>query len=215
MISLFLVDHSLPVSKSVRSSLEALPGCRLIGHELAVPDALNGIRQRRPDVAVISVGSDFPTAVETSRRVRTEEPSARVMLIASTPTSKQLVRALEAGVHGIVTNPADLMVLAAAVRAVCAGVTYLSQEATEIMVNDYLRRKARNSRKTQFGRLSGREREVLQRLTSGESTSDIAHALNLSPKTVDTYRRRAMVKLEVTTVAALVKVAIANEVTAS
>lgn len=213
MISLFLIDHGSPVGKSVRSSLEALPGCRLIGHKVAVADALDGIRQWRPDVTVVSAGSDLPAALETSRRVRTEEPSARVILIASNPTSKQLIQALETGVHGMITNPADPVVMAAAVRAVCAGVTYLSQEATDILISDYLRRTSRLSRRAKFGQLSVREREVLQRMVSGESTSGIADALNLSPKTVETYRRRAMTKLDVTTIPALVKIAIANGVT--
>lgn len=210
MVTLLLVDHGPLVSTRCRSSLEDLPGCRLVGHELAAADALTDISQWRADVVVISAGFDLSAAVETCRRVRTEDPVARVMLIASRPTSKHLVQALEAGVRGIVTTPADAMVMAAAVRAVNAGMTYLSQEATDILVSDYLRRTARLGRKTQFGRLSGREREVLQRMVRGESMSDIADALNLSPKTVETYRRRAMAKLNVTTVPALVKVAMVN-----
>lgn len=207
MISLLLVDHEPPSGDGFRSSLNNLPGCRVVAHASNVPDALSSIRQRQPDVVVIGAG---PAAVEAARLIRTDASFARVLLILPELTAKQLMLALEAGIHGIVSSDADQSALAAAVRAVNAGVNYLSQEAADALVGDYLRRTDRNGRKAQFDRLSRREKEVLRRMVSGESMAGIAEALNLSPKTVETYRRRAMAKLDVKTKPMLVQLARTN-----
>jgi DNA-binding NarL/FixJ family response regulator len=85
------------------------------------------------------------------------------------------------------------------------GQRYMSQKITETVVDDYIRGHLATE---PLGRLSNRERQILQLVAAGKSTADIAQALFLSPKTVDTYRSRLMQKLEIDSFAGLVKFAI-------
>jgi DNA-binding NarL/FixJ family response regulator len=96
--------------------------------------------------------------------------------------------------------------LVAAVRSVHAGRRYLSQKITETVVVDYMRE---HQPTDPLGKLSNRERQILQLVAEGKSTANIASTLFLSPKTVDTYRSRLMQKLEIDSMAGLVKFAIA------
>jgi DNA-binding NarL/FixJ family response regulator len=94
-----------------------------------------------------------------------------------------------------------------AVRAVAGGQRYLSPAITDILVGDYLQR-ADGAEVSPLESLSPREREILQLVVEGKSSAEIAGLVHLSPKTVDTYRSRAMAKLGVTDLPALVKFAI-------
>jgi DNA-binding NarL/FixJ family response regulator len=94
----------------------------------------------------------------------------------------------------------------AAIRCVNGGRRYLSQKITETVVDDYIRE---HHPVDPLGKLSARERQILHLVAAGKSTADIAQALALSPKTVDTYRSRLMQKLDIDSFAGLVKFAIA------
>lgn len=214
MISLLLVDYELSVDNGVRFSLSDLPGCNLIGRESSEADALASIGQRQPEVVVIAAGpAAIADALESARRILRESSAARVILMVADVTARQLVQALQAGVRGVVTVDAGLPGLEAAIRAVNAGASYLSQPAADTLVEEFFRRTGGGAGKARFDRLSKREREVLKRIADGQRTAGIAEALSVSPKTVDTYRRRAMAKLDVTTGPALVRAAIAYGVT--
>ena len=214
MISLLLVDYGLPVDNGVRFSLSDLPGCSLIGRESSGAGALVSIRQRQPEVVVIAAGSAaLSAALETVRRLGTEAPAIKLILIIADATPRQFVLALQAGVRGVVTSDAGLSGLDAAIRVVDAGATYLSQQVADALVEEFFHRTGGGVGKARFDRLSKREKEVLERIADGQRTAGIAEALSVSPKTVDTYRRRAMAKLDVTTRPALVRAAIANGVT--
>jgi DNA-binding NarL/FixJ family response regulator len=93
---------------------------------------------------------------------------------------------------------------------VLAGRRYLSQGITESVLDDYIR--ARSTR-SPLEQLSTRERQILQRMSEGRSSVEIAKSLSLSPKTVDTYRSRIMEKLGITELPALIKFAIQHGMT--
>ena len=173
----------------------------------------SSVRQLAPDVVVVRAGETVFSGVETSFRVRMQQPDAKVVMVSSALSPGNLMLALEAGVHGYVVAEAGNQAVAKAVRAVPVGAVYLSSEATDRLVADYMQRNGAGDAEGQLARLSKREREVFRRLVDGETAASIALALGLSPKTVDTYRRRLMRKLDVTSMPALVKLAVKHGVT--
>jgi DNA-binding NarL/FixJ family response regulator len=96
---------------------------------------------------------------------------------------------------------------------VLAGRRYLSQKISDKVFDDYVRQREAVQAKMPLARLSPREREVLQLLVEGKSNVEIAGILFLSPKSIDTYRRRLMQKLGISDLPSLVKFAILHGLT--
>ena len=166
-----------------------------------------------PTLSSSRAGESVFSGVEISFRIRMQQPEAKVVVVSSALSPGNLMLALEAGVHGYVVAEAGNQAVANAVRAVPVGAMYLSSEATDTLVANYMQRNGAGDTEGQIARLSKREREVFKRLVEGETAASIAHELELSPKTVDTYRRRLMRKLDVTSMPALVKLAVKHGVT--
>jgi DNA-binding NarL/FixJ family response regulator len=144
--------------------------------------------------------------IEATRLVHQSSPLTQVVILSMYSTTEHIFRALQAGAKGYLLKESAGAELVAAVRSVHTGRRYLSQKITETVVDDYIRE---HQPTDPLGKLSSRERQILQLVAAGKSTADIAHTLFLSPKTVDTYRSRLMQKLDIDSLAGLVKFAIA------
>ena len=141
-----------------------------------------------------------------TRLVRRSSPLTQVVILSMYSTTEHIFRALQAGAQGYLLKESAGPELVAAVRSVHAGRRYLSQKITETVVVDYMRE---HQPTDPLSKLSNRERQILQLVAEGKSTANIASTLFLSPKTIDTYRSRLMQKLEIDSMAGLVKLAIA------
>ena len=102
-----------------------------------------------------------------------------------------------------------------AIRAVCVGRRFFSEKVQELMVQGYIDRRLAEGDEGPLGRLSPRERQVLQLVVEGKSSKQIARSIHLSPKTVETYRSRLMDKLGIHDIPSLVKLAIEHGLTTS
>ena len=122
-----------------------------------------------------------------------------------------VLRALQAGATGYVVKRSAAKEVVDAIRAVSKGNRYLSRQLADTVIDQVLNKSAASD---PLQRLSSRERQVLQMLAEGYAVSDIATALSLSPKTVETYRARMMEKLDIRDFASLVKFAIQHGITA-
>ena len=127
--------------------------------------------------------------------------------------TRHIARALEAGAQGYLIKESAGIEVVKAVRAVIGGHNYLSQAVSDIVVTDYVYQKRALGYKSPLESLSYREREVLQLVVEGKSSAEIAGILNLSPKTVESYRSRLMQKLDIGDIPSLVKFAIQQGLT--
>ena len=125
-------------------------------------------------------------------------------------SAEHIHRALQAGARGYLLKTSAGKEVVHAVRALHTGTRYLSQKIADTVIDDYV---GGNRRASPLDELSSRERQVLQLLAEGKSGAVIAHALSLSPRTVETYRRRMMQKLDVSDFSALIKFAIQQGIT--
>jgi DNA-binding NarL/FixJ family response regulator len=123
-----------------------------------------------------------------------------------------VVNMLKAGAAGYLLKDCAFEELIRAIRAVRANKTYLSSAVTDIVVKDYMTG-ASPFEASVFSLLSPREREVLQLMSEGKSTSKIADCLHVSVKTVETHRQQVMHKLDIHSVAELTKYAIREGLT--
>jgi DNA-binding NarL/FixJ family response regulator len=202
-------DHAV-VRDGLRALLEANADLTVLDSVANGREAVAAAARLAPDIVLMDIAMPELNGIEATREILRRRPDARVIILSMHATSEHLFRVLEAGALGYLLKDAAGQEVVQAVRTVREGRRYLSQSVASLMATDYLRRGAPES---PLGSLSDRERQILQQVVEGRSSADIAHALSLSPKTVETYRSRLMQKLGVADLPALIRFAIQNGLT--
>jgi len=201
-ITVLLADDHQLVREGLRALLE-IEGFKVVG------EAANGEEARQlaellcPDVAVLDLAMPGLNGIEAARKIKQVSPKTRSILLTVHSDRGYILEGLRSGATGYVlkTNAAEDLVRA--IREVARGETYLSPEITDAVVQAY-----QNNSKIPADPLSARERQVLQLITEGKSTRQVATTLDISPKTGETYRTRIMKKLDLHKTADLVRYAI-------
>lgn len=206
-IRVLLADDHTVLRDGVAALLEAQDGITVVAHAQDGREAVRKITEFKPDVAVMDIVMPELDGIEATRLVHKSSPLTQVVILSMYSTNEHIFRALHAGAKGYLLKESAGAELVAAVRSVHAGRRYLSEKITESVVDGYIRE---DQPIEPLGKLSSRERQILQLVVAGKSTADIARTLSLSPSTVDTYRSRLMKKLDIDSIAGLVKFAIAR-----
>ena len=201
-VTVMLADDHAVVRDGLRALLEGGNDLQVVavagnGRE-AVAEAL----RIHPDIVIMDIAMPELDGVEATRRIVERCPDTRVLILSMYLSAEHIYRALQAGAQGYVLKESAGEEVVDAIRALRAGKRYLSHRITETVIDDYLREGANVS---PLDSLSLRERDVLQLVVEGRTNAAIAHALSLSPKTVETYRARIMKKLKVRDTVELVK----------
>jgi DNA-binding NarL/FixJ family response regulator len=150
--------------------------------------------------------------IEATRQILANNPEVKVIALSMHSAKRFVVEMLKAGSSGYLLKDCAFEELALAIRTVIANKVYVSPGITDMMIKDYVY----NLSKTEFSVtsiLTSREREVLQLLAEGKTTKQIALSLNVSVKTIETYRQQLMHKLNLHSVAELTKYAIREGIT--
>lgn len=151
-----------------------------------------------PDILIMDLFPGIVDGLSLLEAVRSLQPETRVLIYSMHDESAGAGRALRAGAFGFVPKTASTEVVVAAIRQVSQGEVYLSQEIASRILADVIRTQRYGT--TPADRLTDREMTVFKGIGDGKSVRDIAEQLNLSRKTVETYRRRAKEKLGYETV---------------
>lgn len=203
-IRVLLADDHAIVRDGLRVLLESQAEMRVVGLAANGRQAVRLVRELRPEVVVMDLAMPGLNGLEATGQIKRDWPAVQVIMLSMHAGLDQICRALAAGVNGYVLKETAGLDVVAAVRAVWAGQSYFSQE-----VADRVRQwDDCHAMEHPLNRLNGREREILQLVAEGQSNARIAATLHLSRRTVETYRRRLMDKLELKTVPELVKFAL-------
>jgi DNA-binding NarL/FixJ family response regulator len=142
-----------------------------------------------------------------------ETPESRIIVLSMHAEREYVVEALKAGAKGYIQKMSAFNTLVGAIRSVRENNGYLDPIITGIVMKDYIGHLNEPGALKELSALSSREREVLQLITEGKSTKEVAFTLDISGKTVETHRRQIMKKLNLTNVADLTKYAIREGIT--
>jgi DNA-binding NarL/FixJ family response regulator len=211
-IRVLLVDDHKIVREGLRSILEKQPDIEVIAMGDNGRMALQLAGELRPDVAVIDIAMPEMNGIEAIRRISGENPGIRSLALSMHSAKRFVVEALAAGAKGYILKDCAAEDLVRAIRVVAGNETYLSPKITGLIVKDYVKRRP-DSQSSNGSLLSNREREVLQLISEGQSTKEIAFDLGVSGKTVETHRQQIMRKLNLHNVAELTRYAIREGIT--
>lgn len=197
-------DHTL-VRAGIRRIIESQPGCVVVGEAADGHEAIETLRRVQADVLVLDLKMEGRDGIEVLRVAKADRPEVRVIVLTMHAGREYVARAMEEGANGYLLKDSAVQDLAAAIDAVMAGRTYFSpaiqQQMAEIL-------NGREPATPDLRALTDREREVLVLLVRGLSTKEIAAALDIGARTVETHRANLMRKLGVRSVALLTQVAI-------
>ena len=202
---LLVEDHTL-VRAGFRALLEKLEGIQVIGDVSNGRDALKICRDMEPQVVLMDIAMPEMNGLEATSRMRQECPRTKVLMLSMYTNEEYLKEALRAGAAGYLLKDADRAELELAIKTVCCGETYLTPAVAKFTLEAYCRQD--DAQAGPLGRLTGRQREILQLIAEGCSTKQIAQRLDLSVKTVETHRAQLMERLEIHDVPGLVRLAI-------
>jgi two-component system response regulator NreC len=135
-------------------------------------------------------------------------PQVKVLALTMYTNEEYINQALQAGASGYVVKQAAPAELISAIQAVYRGDSFLSPSVSKTVIDEYLKHTPGTPHTDQYGKLTDREREVLQLLAEGRSAHEIADQLQVSVKTVGVHRTNIMDKLGIHTVPDLVKYAL-------
>jgi DNA-binding NarL/FixJ family response regulator len=198
-------DHAL-VRAGFRALLQSLPDMEVVAEAGDGREALRLIDLHQPDVVLMDIGMPGLNGLEAAARIVEESPHIRVIILSMHATEEYVLRALRAGAVGYLLKDAGTAELELAVRAVVRDEMYLSPAVSKHVIAEYVQRVS--SEPNSFEQLSPRHREILQLIAEGQTTKEIAQTLDLSVKTIETYRTQLMERLDIHDIAGLVRYAI-------
>jgi DNA-binding NarL/FixJ family response regulator len=208
---IFIADDHRLLREGLRSLLEAA-GYPVVGEAEDGRTCVRLVKKLQPHVVIMDIGMPRLNGMEATRQIRREVPSTKVIVMSMHSESRFILGALAAGASGYLLKDAAFEELGGALSAILKGQTYLSPAIAHLVVRRSLGRGTILT-SSQRGPISSREREVLQLVAEGRSTKEIAAALYVSVKTIETHRKQIMDKLDVHSIAELTKYAIREGVT--
>ena len=212
-ISVILADDHAIVRDGLRYLLEAQKDLKVVGSACDGRDTVKLVLEKDPHIVLMDIAMPGLNGIETTRIITRDNPVTRVIILSMFSTPEHVVRAMRAGAKGYLLKESAGLEVVDAIRRVHGGERYLSKKISDEIIDDYIQRFTHEDAPSPLESLSDRERQVLQLVVEGNSSNEIAQILSISDKTVDTYRSRLMLKLDINDLPALVKFAIQHGIT--
>ena len=190
-------DHSV-VRAGLRAVLGATPDIVLVGEASNGREAVDAVTRLKPDVVVMDLSMPILDGVAATKEILASGTGARVIILSMHAEEDYLVPAMEAGASGYLVKTNADRELANAIRGVAHGEVYVQSAAARVLAKKLAAKSPAASERERFEKLTGRERDVLRRVALGFSAPEIGAQLQISPKTVDTYKQRIQEKLNLT-----------------
>jgi two-component system, NarL family, response regulator NreC len=191
-IRILLVDDHKILRDGLRALLESEPDIVVVGETGQGIKGIEMAGKLKPDIVVIDLGLPDISGLEAIRKIQTIENRPHTIVLSMHTQKDFILQAIEAGCDGYVPKSTAHTNLLLAIHTVHAGERFLDPKIATVLMDSYSRDL---SEIDLFNQLSEREQDVIKLTAQGYISREIANMLFLSPKTVETYRQRAMEKL--------------------
>jgi DNA-binding NarL/FixJ family response regulator len=207
MIRILIADDHAIVRAGLRQFISDEPDMEVAGEAENGAQALSLIRSGEWDVVLLDISMPDQNGVDILQRVKHLKPELPVLILSGFPENQYAVNLMRAGASGYLNKESAARELVTAVRSVVQGRKYVSASLAQILVNDL---SIKQGERPLHDSLSEREFQIFRKLAAGMSVSKIGENLNLSVKTISTYRTRVLEKMNMTTNADLTSYAVKN-----
>ena len=209
LVRILIADDHEVVRHGVRAVLEGQAGWVVCGEASSGREAVAKAVALQPDIVVLDVSMPELNGFEATRQIRRTVP-AKVLILTVHESDQVVTEALDAGAHGYVLKTDAGRTLVEAIRALLGQREFFTERVH--VVADRRTRGRRAAVKPGAGRLTPRQREVVQLLTEGKSNKEIGVILGMTTKTAETHRAQILAKLRLHSMSELVRYAIRNRI---
>jgi DNA-binding NarL/FixJ family response regulator len=199
-------DHAV-VRSGLRAILEAHPNWEVVAEASDGKEAISKAIEAEPDVAVIDYSLPIVNGIEVTRQIRARLPKTEVLIFTMHDNQTLIEDLLKAGARGYLLKSDAKANLIGAIEALAAHKPFFTANVSEALLRSYVK-----GSKRAVSPLTDRERTIVQLIAEGHSNKEIAQLLGISLKTVETHRAAVMSKLNLSSLAALVRYAIRNKI---
>jgi DNA-binding NarL/FixJ family response regulator len=203
----FLVDDHPLVREWLTNLINQLTDLRVCGEAPGVAEALQGIEDTKPDIAIVDLSLSEGSGLDLIRSIKTRSPDVAIIVLSMHDERFYAERTFRAGARGYVMKGETTSNIAAAIREVLSGKLYLSPQMRAIFAERFVDGGPPDA-SSPVKKLSDRELEVFSLLGQGYETRRVAQSLNVSIKTVQAYCARIKDKLHLANASELLREAI-------
>ena len=191
MIKILIVDDHAVVRAGIRHFIDAVPAMEITGEAATAEAAMRLVRGQEFDVVLLDIAMPDKSGVEILAQIKRDKPGLPVLILSMHPENRYAVQLLRSGASGYVQKEALATELIEAIQTAVRGRKYISPTVADLLTSDMGKEEERPLHET----LSAREFDVFIRLGHGQGITKIAEDVNLSVKTVSTYRNRVLEKM--------------------
>ena len=202
---LLVDDHSI-VRQGLKNLIELESTLEVTGEAASGVEALNLVRKNQYDIVVLDISMPDKNGVDTLHDLKHIAPNLPVLILSGYAEEQYALNLMRSGCKGYLSKDSDSDEIIRAIKTIANGKRYISSELADLMSNEL----SHPSEKQLHETLSDREFQVFFKLAGGLSPTEIAAELNISIKTVSTYRTRVLEKMSLKTNADLTYYAIKN-----
>ncbi|MCK5573272.1 MAG: response regulator transcription factor [Bacteroidetes bacterium] len=214
-ITVLVADDHTIVRRGLVSLLSIGDSFNVVGEAADGRVAVDLALELEPDVVLMDVSMPVLNGLEATSRIKKKAPHIKVLILSAYDKEEYVLQVIRSGASGYLLKNSPSEDLYAAVRSVCSGHAFFSPSVSKILADGYLKKVGSTSGQDNAdvspgGRLTSREREVLQLVAEGRTHQEVADMLHISSRTVDTHCNNIMKKLDIHDSAGLVTYAIQN-----
>lgn len=198
-LRVLIVDDHPVIRRGVGEIIKNIPDLTICGEASCTSIALQQARELHPDVLITDITMPGPNGIELIKSILAEHPHLLILVLSMHEEAEYALRVLRAGAKGYVMKDEVLTALPHALQKILSGEYHLSARLNNTLITQAMLAHDTNHFRTQLNHLSDREMEIFELIGQQNSTRDIARALNLSIKTVETHRAHIKTKLALET----------------
>ena len=213
-IKVLLVDDHRLLRDALASQLNQYPDIEVVGGFSSGEQLVNEFANLTVDVILMDIMMSGMTGLEATRWIKDQSDAVKIIIVSSEMKKDYISSGIKCGISGYLPKDVSKETLIDAIRAVVRGETYFNEAITNLVFEDFYRGERegqKRSRKKAEG-LTNREMEILEQVASGKTNMEVANALFISIKTVETHKTNILEKLGLKNTVELVRYAIKNNI---
>ncbi|MGA7919925.1 MAG: response regulator transcription factor [Candidatus Acidiferrales bacterium] len=208
-------DHDL-IRHGIKQLLVSHPGWEICAEASNGLEAVSAAQTSKPDIAILDISMPGLNGLEAARKIRQESPDTEILILSMYSSDEVIREIVDAGAKGYILKSDSDRDLVAAVETVANHKPFLTPVAADMLLTSFRGGSVRSPSDAPLrDRLTPRERQVVRLLAEGKSSKEVASSLSISVKTAETHRSNIMRKLQVHSLADLVRYAVRNQIVES